>query len=381
MAAPVIDADGHVQEPGDLWERYLDPEYQEYGPKVAASTDNLFSIEGRTMPRMFVPAPGRSDYRKALVGRWNATFAGEFARGNAGFSASSYLEVLDREGIDRMVLYPSRGLYICAVEHMDGGLSAALCRAYNRWLAEFCAADPDRLVPVALVALHDPELAAAEVRYAVGTLGMRGVMVRPNPVAGRNLCDRAHDVVFAEVAAAGVPLGIHEGSGTWLPEYGQDRYDSYLAHHAMSHPMEQMGAVYGLTVGGIFERHPDLRAAILEAGGTWLPYWLWRLDDQVEFLADVPSETGHLSRLPSEYFRRQGWISAEPSEPHLDALVAAVGADRILWASDYPHPDCSYPDMAVRARAAAADHGLDDAELDAYLGANAAHLYRLDPPR
>ena len=102
----VVDADGHVQEPSDLWERYMDPAYAEFGPQCDASrTDNLFSVDGLTMPRMFIPAPGRVDYRRSLVGQWNARFAGQFALGNDGFSARSYLEELDREGIDRMVLF------------------------------------------------------------------------------------------------------------------------------------------------------------------------------------------------------------------------------------------------------------------------------------
>ncbi len=374
----VIDADGHVQEPSDLWERYIDPAYAEFAPRCDATrTDNLFSVDGLVMPRMFVPAVGRSDYRRSLVGQWNARFAGQFSLGDAGFSPRSYLDELDREGIDRMVLFPSRGLYAAAVEHMDGGLSAAICRAYNDWLADFCAADPARLVPVALVALHDPEAAALEVRRAVTVLGMRGAMVRPNPCEGRNLEDPLHDVVWAELSSLGATLAVHEGSGSWMPAYG-DRYPgSYLAQHAMSHPMEQMGAVYALTVGGILERHPSLRAAILEAGATWLPYWLYRLDEHVEQLGDVPSETGWLTRSPSEAFRAQCWISCEPDEPNVRTLIDTIGADRLLWASDYPHPDCHYPGMVGHLTKGAEANGLSRDELRRWAGENAARCYGL----
>jgi uncharacterized protein len=374
----VVDADGHVQEPSDLWERYMDPAYAEFGPRCDASrTDNLFSVDGLTMPRMFIPAPGRMDYRRSLVGQWNARFAGQFALGNDGFSARSYLEELDREGIDRMVLFPSRGLYAAAVEHMDGAVSTAICRAYNDWLAEFCSADPARLVPVALLALHDPVAAAAEARRSVTSLGMHGAMVRPNPCAGRNLEDPANDVVWKMLEELGAALAVHEGSGSWMPAYG-DRYPgSYLAQHAMSHPMEQMGAVYALTVGGILERHPELRVAILEAGGTWLPYWLYRLDEHVEQLHDVPSETGWLTRLPSAAFRAQCWISCEPDEPNIRGVVDAVGADRLLWASDYPHPDCNYPGMVDHLWKGAESSGLTPDELRLWAGENALRVYGL----
>jgi len=374
----VVDADGHVQEPSDLWDRYMDPAFAEFGPRCDPTrTDNLFSVDGLTMPRMFIPAPGREDYRRSLVGQWNARFASQFALGDRGFSAPSYLEELDREGIDRMVLFPSRGLYAAAVEDMDGAVSTAICRAYNDWLAEFCSADPGRLVPVALLALHDPVAAADEARRAVTSLGMHGAMVRPNPCSGRNLEDPAHDVVWSVLEELGVALAVHEGSGSWMPAYG-DRYPrSYLAQHAMSHPMEQMGAVYALTVGGILERHPTLRVGILEAGATWLPYWLYRLDEHVEQLQDVPSETGWLTRLPSTAFRAQCWISCEPDEPNIRALVDTIGADRLMWASDYPHPDCSYPGMADHLWKGAEASGLNQDELRLWAGENALRLYGL----
>lgn len=236
-----------------------------------------------------------------------------------------------------MVLYPSRGLYAASVADLDGRVASAICRAYNRWLYDFCQTDPERLIGVALIGLQDPAMAITEARLAVQELGMRGVMIRPNPYAGRNLHHPAYDDFYAALVEIDVPVSTHEGCGVWMPEYGLDRFDEHIAWHAMSHPMEQMGAVLSFTVGGVMERHPELRVGILEAGGTWLPYWLNRLDEHVEWIGDV--ETPYLTMLPSEYFRRQGWIGFEADEPGLGVLVDYVGADRILWASDYPHPD------------------------------------------
>jgi predicted TIM-barrel fold metal-dependent hydrolase len=248
---------------------------------------------------------------------------------------------MDIEGIDQMVLYPTRGLHAVAIADLDGRVSAAICRAYNRWLHDFCAVDPDRLVGVALLGLHDPALAIAEARYAVRELGMRGLMIRPNPYRGRNLHDPAYDEFYAAVSELDVPLAIHEGCGVWMPEYGTDRFVEHIARHAMCHPMEQMGAVLSCTIGGVFERHPQLRVLFLEAGGTWLPYWLARLDEHVEWVGHI--ETPYLTMRPSEYFKRNGWIGFEPDEPNLRGLVEYVGADRLLWASDYPHPDAAFP--------------------------------------
>jgi predicted TIM-barrel fold metal-dependent hydrolase len=190
---------------------------------------------------------------------------------------------------------------------------------------------------------------------------------------GRNLDDPAYDPFYAEVAELGVALGIHEGSGVWMPEYGADRWPrSNFINHTLCHPMEQMAAVCAMTAGGVMARHPELQVAFLEAGGGWLPYLLDRLDEHFEMYGHIPSETGHLSMDPSEYFRRQGWISCEADERSLRLIADTVGADRMLWASDYPHPDAEFPgvvDKLFRAK------GLEHEEFAQYAGAAAAVFY------
>jgi predicted TIM-barrel fold metal-dependent hydrolase len=331
----VIDADGHVIEPFDLWDRYLDPEFRGISP-ICDPNSTSIEVLGYKMPRSY----GAESYRKALTTMWDEKYAVPKAR---GYDAQSHLDSMDVEGIDVMVLFPSRGLYAAAIEHMDGRIASAICRAYNRWLADFCSANPSRLVGVALTSLHDPDRAAEDVTWAVSELGMRGVVVRPNPYEGRNMHDPAYDNFYSALEELDVPLCTHEGNGAFMPQYGPDRFSERIAWHVMCHPMEQMGAVVSLTAGGVFERHPRLKVAILECGAGWLPYWLYRLDEHVEWLKD--SEAKDLSMLPSEYFQRQGWISLEPDEPDLPAIIKGVGQDKLLWASDYPHPDASYPGM------------------------------------
>ncbi|MHB8328092.1 MAG: amidohydrolase family protein [Acidimicrobiales bacterium] len=331
----VVDADGHVIEPADLWDRYLDPTFLGVRPTCDPDSTSI-EVLGHKMPRSY----GSSDYRKHLTEMWDEKYAVPKAR---GYDAQSHIDSMDKEGIDVMVLFPSRGLYAAAIGDMDGRIAAAMCSAYNRWLADFCAFNPERLVGIALLSLHDPALAIRDATEGVRELGMRGVVVRPNPYAGRNLHDPAYDDFYSALEELDVPLCTHEGNGSFMPQYGADRFSERIAWHVMCHPMEQMGAVVSLTAGGVFERHPALNVAILECGAGWLPYWLYRLDEHVEWLRD--SEAKHLSMLPSEYFRRQGWISVEPDEPHLATIVESVGADRLLWASDYPHPDASYPGM------------------------------------
>lgn len=330
----VVDADGHVIEPWDVWERFLAPEFRGVAPKVSRQYPGVAEPNGPG-PRWRNSETGKA-YGAKMVRHYGSLGVTE-----QGIPASVQLEAMDEEGIDAMVLYPTRGLAITAHEQMDGRLSSALSRAYNRWLFDFCSADPTRLVPIACVGLHSPDLAAQEVVFAVEQLGARGVMIRPNPYMGRNLDDPAYDVFYAEVARLGVPLATHEACGTSMPSYGDRFADRHIAWHAMCHPMEQMGALLSFTIGGVLERHPDLKVILLEAGATWLPYWLYRLDEHVDWLKD--EEANHLTKLPSEYFDRQGLITVEADEPNISALVDAVGIEHLLWASDYPHPDATFP--------------------------------------
>jgi predicted TIM-barrel fold metal-dependent hydrolase len=110
-----------------------------------------------------------------------------------------------------------------------------------------------------------------------------------------------------------------------------------------------MLAMLALICGGVLERHPRLRVAFLESGCGWLPYWLWRLDEHREKTQGVAGEP-QLAVKPSDYFRRQCWISCEPDEPHIREVQDFIGEDRLLFASDYPHPDHEWPETVKTAR-------------------------------
>ena len=96
-------------------------------------------------------------------------------------------------------------------------------------------------------------------------------------------------------------------------------------------------ALLALIEGGVLEHHPKLRVGFLESGCGWLPYWLWRLDEEYKNLHwEVQNQ---VTLLPSEYFRRQCYIAVEPSEPYLPQLIEYIGSDNLIFGSDYPHMD------------------------------------------
>ena len=330
----VIDADGHVLEPPDLWERWIDPKFRSRAPRGFGVMS--MEVEGHRLPD--VPG-GLSDVAPDYTTGPNARYGHAAAR---GFDAVSQIEAMDVEGIDVAVLYPSRGLYAASVDGLDADFSGAIARAYNRWLADFCSHAPERLLGAGMVTLHDPGVAVREAVYAVEELGMKAVFIRPNPVNGRTIDHKDFDELYAEIERMGVALGTHEGAGVHLAQYGMGRYDKLFKLHMVCHAVENMGACMDLIVGGVLERHPRLRCVFLESGAGWGPWWLERMDEHFEGYFG-PLDAPYLTMEPSEYFKRQCWISSEVDESGTANVAEVLGSERIVLGSDYPHGDGKYP--------------------------------------
>jgi predicted TIM-barrel fold metal-dependent hydrolase len=253
------------------------------------------------------------------------------------YNPESHVQSMTQMGIDVAFIYPNYGLWLFAIDSLPAEVMGAFVRAYNTWLyEEFCSYDPARLKGVAAVNQHDPEDMVKEL-HRMANLGWKAVFLRPNPVKGRILSDPAYEPFWAACEDLDMAVGIHEGHWSRLPTTGADRFNTRFALHACSHPMEQMMALLALIEGGVLERHPQLRIGFLESGCGWLPYWLWRLDEEYQV---TPWEVKDRVRLmPSEYFRRQCFIAVEPSEPYLSQLIDYIGSDNIIFGSDYPHMD------------------------------------------
>ena len=359
----VIDIDGHVREADDLWERYLEPPFRARAPRIekVANGQLLFLLEGKRHHRRPDETPFRVKEDGSPVNEHRELATDPRER----------LKDMDRDGIERGVLFPSAGLYLPSVE--EEAYAAALCRAYNDWLYDYCSADRRRLMGVGVIPVQDINAAVAETRRAVTELGFKAIFVRPNPVKGRTLDDPYYDPLYETLQELGVALMVHEGSGAFLPTAGADRFaGQWFFTHTISHPFEQMLASLGLICKGTLERHPELQVVFLESGAGWLPYWLWRMDEHYEIL---PFQVPWLKMKPSDYFRRQCYTSCEPDETRLGEVITAIGADRVLFASDYPHWDAklSGSPQAVIDRA-----DIDAASKRKIMGENAARLLRLD---
>jgi predicted TIM-barrel fold metal-dependent hydrolase len=322
-----IDADGHVQEPTEAIARLLPAHLRDCAPRSAVDAQGRIRqiVGGEWMP--YIPVPES--------GKW------EIPAG--GHDPKQRLADMDRQGVERSVLFPTFGLAFAGLPRAD--VQAALCRAYDDWLAEFCAADPHRLLGIAVPPQSDPRAAVAEAKRCIRELGFRGVMLRPNPIAGRTLQHADWAPLWELLEAEGVPLCVHEGTTQEVPQSGRDRFEDFALRHVASHPHEQQLACLGLVMGGVLERHPGLRVVFLESGCGWLPAWLERMDDHAHSWGWAMPK---LRLAPSETFARQCFVSCDAGERTLESVVALCGEDVVVFATDYPHPDALAGDVVGR---------------------------------
>ena len=375
----VMDSDIHVDEPHDLWDRYLEPRFKDRAPRFAAidgSHTNGWQFEGKVFPAFFDRPErrrfGRIRREKALARHLETGRYKNPAEDLPGDDPHAMLKAMDREGIDLAIVFRTRGAHLIALDGLEPDLSAAICRAFNNWLSEFCATDRARLKPTAILPLHDPKQAVEEARRSVRELGAVAVVVSNHPVNGRAWYDPAYEPIWAEAESLGVPVAFHGIQMAYQEHLGRRFMDNFVMAHAVAHPLEQMMALGSLLTGGVFERYPHLKAAFLEGSCSWVPWWLWVLDERVEKFGD--EERFALTMPPSEYFRRHCWVSVEPDEALAAQTIATLGDDNIVISSDWPHDDSAYP------RAIDSFLALEGVSPDAkrkILWDNCARLYRL----
>ncbi len=363
----VIDADGHVVEPLEAWAHR--PE--EHRPLIHSDASGYEHVVVGGQEILAVPLGTLATPGATFADPSTYTPLAEAQPG--GSDPVARLADMDLEGIDQAVLYPSIGLYFWALT--DPTTATLIATAYNDWLSRYCAADPVRLFGAAMLPLQDPEAASRELRRAVGQLGFKAAFVRPNPCLGRSLSDKAYEVLWDAAEELEVPIAVHEGSSVIVPTLGSDRPFNPLILHAVSHSFEEMLACAQLMAFGTLERHPGLRIVFLESGGGWVPFWLERLDEQAESFGGFCPQ---MPLRPSEYFARQCAISFEVDEATLPALLPFIGHDRVIWGSDYPHHDATFPGAVASLRRTMEPLGVDSQAR--ILGANARRIYGL-PPR
>ena len=337
----VVDADGHILEPLDLWDKYIDPEFRERRPRFVIDENGKerLSVEGKLLgnPRG-IGSLGAVGVRQGDRQARHPEIRRRARRAGSTRTPASSTWMPTASTPPSSI----RASACSPAPSRTPASPAAMCRAYNRWLADYCKPYPDRLFGVAMLPMQSVELAIEEMRYAREELGMRGGFLRPNPYHGKKMIsDPMYEPFWTMAEELDFSIGFHEGSTNAMPTVGVDRFESdRAARHMISHTMEMMLAAMAVIWGGVVDRHPRLRVAFLESGGGWIAPWLDRMDRH--FDDQGFNETAPKMR-PSELFQRNCWISFEPVESSIAVLADYIGPHKIMWATDYPHQDGFFP--------------------------------------
>ena len=382
MTTRFIDVDGHILEPGDLWTNGIESRYRERALKLFVDDDGLegwivddnpvtFFSRG-TAPDAASIGKGQQWRQKHIFEDHDISWHDGLEMNPGAWEPSARIDLMNHEGIDTSILYPSIGLSLSRIA--DTELCAAHCRAYNNWIIEFCGHEPDRLHPAIAVPWGDPSLVVSEMQRTADA-GPRVILAPGGPHGDVSYGSTHWDPVWSEAVAQNMPISLHVGNagthaGSALhPEFTQPCWWDFVVG-----PLDTMLAFTSFFQGAVFDRFPSLKLVVLEAGCAWMPWWLERMDE----MREVIGFTAPMKLKPSEYFQRQCWISMEPDDGLGAQTAALLGADRMLWAYDYPHSDsCTDPIGHLNHSLS----GLDKTACQLILGKNASTLYGLTANR
>jgi len=339
----VIDGDGHMQEPMDMWEKYTEPAFRERIPKISGHISRaLYNYA----PCEIFPEGYETTFGEEVYVDMEERY-GEAYR--SWWNMPSRLQHMDDEGVDVQVCFPTNGALATSNSIKDTALQAALVRAYNDWAIDFCGESSGRVLFVAQASPSDTDEAMREVERVASNPAVAAVTLAGfiNLAGGQKWCDEKFDGLWQLLESQGLPAAFH-GGGSQDSLFGQYQGEMKAVAHAISFPVDLMLSLADLIFGNVLKRYPDLRCGFYEANAGWVPYWLARLDDhgigrQARFM-----HGGSVSLKPSEYFLRQCSVSCDADEGTLPLVVEYLEGENIIFNTDYPHPDAPFPGSVDR---------------------------------
>ncbi len=355
----LISADSHVNEPGDLWADRVPSAMRDRAPRIERFEEgDAWVIEGVDDPINFGMNACAGLEPEQMKGWMRFE---DMRRG--GWDPAARLEEMDRDGVDAEVMYPTPRLSGALVAHRDSEYHLAMVRAYNDWISEFVGHAPERFGGLAMLPNRGVEHAVAEIERVMDRPGMRGVVMGCYP-HGTLTLEPDDDKVWGVLAERRIPLGIHVSLTQSMPAAHRAKLPGYGRFFDAPNRMIEM------VFSGMFDRFPDLDVVFAEVDFGWVPYVREQMDNNYHRLEPV-SRFG-LSQTPGEYIERHFHFGYMTDTFGLRNL-GFVGAERVLWSSDYPHISADYPYSWRTIQASMA--GLSAADRAAILHGNAQRLY------
>jgi predicted TIM-barrel fold metal-dependent hydrolase len=357
----VISADSHINEPANLWTERVQPKFRDRAPRV----EHFDQGDAWVMENALDPINFGSNCSAGLPQEQRSAWIRSEEVRPGGYLPGPRLEDQDRDGVDAEILYPtpriSNQLFW---NNADPEFHVDCIRAYNDWMSEFCSHATERLWGVAMVPTAGTESAVTEFERAVSLPGIRGAMLGQYPHGGE-MIDPADDPLWAAAEAAHVPLSIHVSFATTAQG---DKSRGKLTGDMRFFDVPVRASQF--INSGVFDRFPDLQLVLVEVDSGWIPYLREQMNDR--YRRGSAAERSRLQRPPGDYFDTN--IASTFITDHYGVENRhKVGADRMMWSSDFPHGGSDWPNSKASIDSQMA--GVPDDERFALVAGNALALY------
>jgi len=372
--AMILSSDSHVFEPPDLWTTRIDAAFRDRAPRMqrtdgadqlVVEADQVISGIG-----LISNAGARFEAPETISGQGRFE---DVPRG--GYDPGQHLRDMEVDGVAGEVLYPSQGLFYFRVA--DTALMSAIFRAYNDWLAEFCKTDASRLKGIAMINLDDVQDGIRELERAA-RLGLGGAMITEYPLEHRRYDQPEYEPFWAAAQALGMPLSLHTATRRQGKIRGAGDKTLRDASSRATKAFYPALSMCDLIFSGVFERYPRLTLAIVEFELAWAPHVLTSMDYTYRERHGEAIYRFKGGMRPSDFFHRNIVLSFQEDVIGI-RLRDAIGVDNMMWGSDYPHSESTFPRSREILKAILA--GVPDDEQAKIVGGNTARVYRFDVAR
>jgi predicted TIM-barrel fold metal-dependent hydrolase len=332
----IISADDHIHEPPDLWTSRAPARYKDQVPYVVHETDaDWWIVEGKRFASF---GPGtQTGQRFKDASKLKMEGRADDVRPGA-YQAKYRLEDMDADGIEAAIFYPTVGLAVHFAASAE--LMGPICAAYNDWLAEFCNADPKRFFGMCQLSTDDVPGAVRELERC-RKLGFVGAHIATYPGPDRRYSSKVYEPLWEAAASLDMPLGLHLGAQR--PGPGNEMLSGPTAAFRAAYDYWVRMALADTIFTGVFERHPKLRFGAVEHELGWLPFFIQQIDYMyTQRIRGAEMVTYKDGALPSDFWRRNGYACFQQDAAGI-RLRDVIGVDNILWGSDYPHVESTFP--------------------------------------
>ena len=367
ISKPIISADSHITEPGDMFDGRVPKSFIDRVPRMVRKDDggDAFLIEGNPDLFPITLASGAGLRGEALAARHHAKFMDCH---HGGWTPKQRLEDQDLDGIAAEIIYPSLGMLLC--NHDDNEYKTVCFNAYNEWLAEFCQTSPSRFIGLGQTVIETPEKGIEDLRK-MKALGMKGVMMPGYPQV-EDYDSKIYDEFWAACVELDMPISFH--ILTYKDKLGGSSRGPQV-NGFMGIIRGNQDIIGAMIFSGVFDRHPKLKLVCAEADAGWAPHYMYRLNHALESNPWLAGKGKTLERRPSEYFWDNVYLTFQDDYTAL-LLKDHININRMMWANDFPHLDSTWPNSQALLTTQTA--GMTVPEREKLLHDNVSQLYKLD---